>query len=179
MSADNQAVQVLSLAGAMCGVCGDEPGDRSCKDCETCRERYVAALRAAGWAPRAEVLAAAADDLHDVWRRTENAQLAGGIALAMHRIRDLAMTASQGSTAGDEGAETEAHPRSIRWRVEIYDPLAKEWAPGTPFLVRERAVERLNMAQIDSPRWAHNETPVARRLVRETTTYTIEAGESR
>jgi hypothetical protein len=50
----------------------------------------------------AEALTAAADDLHDMWRQTENAQQAGGIALAMHRIRDLAMAASPSSTAGDE-----------------------------------------------------------------------------
>lgn len=76
----------------------------------------------------------------------------------------------------DEQANAEeAHPLHERWRVEIYDPLAKEWAPGTPFLVRDRAVERLNMAQIHSPRWADDDTPVARRLVRETTTYTVEA----
>lgn len=53
---DNEAaLQVLSDAGAMCGVCGDEPGDRTCPDCERCRHRYLAALRAAGWAPTAEI----------------------------------------------------------------------------------------------------------------------------
>jgi hypothetical protein len=86
--------------------------------------------------------------------------------------------ASSGAAAGDKQPETEAHPRRDRWRVEIYDPLAKEWAPGIPLLVRERAVERLETAQIHSPRWADDDTPVARRLVRETTTYTVEAGES-
>ncbi|MGW0948477.1 hypothetical protein ACWD4O_38805 [Streptomyces sp. NPDC002623] len=54
---DELAVQALSNAGAMCGVCGDEPGDRRCPDCETCRRRYIAVLRAAGWAPLAEVQA--------------------------------------------------------------------------------------------------------------------------
>lgn len=54
-SHDNQAAQILSNTGAMCGICGDEPGDRTCPDCEACRLRYVAALRAAGWAPRAEL----------------------------------------------------------------------------------------------------------------------------
>lgn len=52
---DDQAIQALSNAGAMCGVCGDEPGDRTCPDCERCRRRYVTALRAAGWAPAAEI----------------------------------------------------------------------------------------------------------------------------
>lgn len=59
--ADDHAVQVLSNEGAQCGVCGDQPGDRICPDCEKCRARYIAALRAAGWAPQAEALAAAAD----------------------------------------------------------------------------------------------------------------------
>jgi hypothetical protein len=57
---DNKAMQALSDAGAQCGVCGDQPGDRICPDCERCYRSYVAALRAAGWAPRAEVLAEAA-----------------------------------------------------------------------------------------------------------------------
>jgi hypothetical protein len=58
---DDQAKQALSDAGAQCGVCGDQPGDRICPDCERCYEEYVAALRKAGWAPRAEVLHEAAD----------------------------------------------------------------------------------------------------------------------
>ncbi|WP_406730952.1 hypothetical protein [Streptomyces sp. NBC_01794] len=60
---DNAAMQALSDAGAQCGDCGDQPGDRICPDCERCYGWYVAALRKAGWAPRAEVLAEAADKL--------------------------------------------------------------------------------------------------------------------
>lgn len=60
---DELARQSLSNAGAMCGSCGDEPGDRKCPDCERCLGRYVTALREAGWAPRAEVLREAADKL--------------------------------------------------------------------------------------------------------------------
>lgn len=56
-SHDDLAVQALSNEGAMCGDCGDQPGDRICPDCEECRSRYVAALRAAGWAPRNEIQA--------------------------------------------------------------------------------------------------------------------------
>jgi hypothetical protein len=48
---DELAVQVLSDAGAMCGVCGDEPGDRNCEDCERVRRGYIADLRASGWRP--------------------------------------------------------------------------------------------------------------------------------
>lgn len=58
---DNLAKQALSNAGAQCGNCGDEPGDRICLACERCYEQYVAALRAAGWVPRSEVLFEAAD----------------------------------------------------------------------------------------------------------------------
>lgn len=54
--ADDTAMQALSDAGAICGECGDEPGDRNCPDCERCYRDYVAALRKAGWAPRAETL---------------------------------------------------------------------------------------------------------------------------
>jgi hypothetical protein len=52
---DNQAIQILSNEGAQCGVCGDQPGDRICPDCERCRRWYVAALRKAGWAPTGEL----------------------------------------------------------------------------------------------------------------------------
>jgi hypothetical protein len=54
-TADDAAIQVLSNEGAQCGDCGDQPGDRICPDCERCRGWYVAALRKAGWAPRAEI----------------------------------------------------------------------------------------------------------------------------
>ena len=54
---DDAAIQDLSNQGAQCGQCGDQPGDRICPDCERCRGWYVAALRAAGWAPRAELQA--------------------------------------------------------------------------------------------------------------------------
>ncbi|MFE1451930.1 hypothetical protein [Streptomyces olivaceoviridis] len=55
VSADDIAIQVLSNEGAQCGTCGDEPGDRRCEYCEKCRARYIAALRAVGWAPRSEI----------------------------------------------------------------------------------------------------------------------------
>ncbi|MFH8336925.1 hypothetical protein [Streptomyces sp. AM6-12] len=74
---DDQAVQILSNEGAQCGVCGDEPGDRTCPDCEKCRARYVAALRAAGWAPRPERDAMAAEIRR---LRAENNQLATRLA---------------------------------------------------------------------------------------------------
>jgi hypothetical protein len=59
---DDIAMQALSDKGAMCGDCGDQPGDRICPDCERCRRWYVAALRDAGWAPRTETLNYAATE---------------------------------------------------------------------------------------------------------------------
>lgn len=60
---DDKAMQALSNAGAQCGVCGDQPGDRDCPDCERCYREYVKALRAAGWAPRSETYREAADEV--------------------------------------------------------------------------------------------------------------------
>lgn len=55
ITADDIAVQVLSNEGAQCGTCGEEPGDRTCRACESSRARYIAALRAVGWAPCSEL----------------------------------------------------------------------------------------------------------------------------
>jgi hypothetical protein len=63
MTADDLAMQALSDAGAFCGECGFQPGERGCPDCERHYEWCVTALRKAGWAPRTEVLAEAADEL--------------------------------------------------------------------------------------------------------------------
>jgi len=68
----------------------------------------------------------------------------------------------------------EAQPPRVRWRVEHHDPLADEWVPGIALLVRERAVERLEHARTQAPRWKDDGKPVKRRLVRETTTWTVE-----
>ncbi|WP_086732725.1 hypothetical protein [Streptomyces glaucescens] len=65
-TADDTAIQALSNAGAMCGTCGSEPGDRACPYCEEARQRYLKALRAIGWAPLADVqneLASVSQDL--------------------------------------------------------------------------------------------------------------------
>jgi hypothetical protein len=78
---DDRAVQALSDAGAMCGNCGDEPGDRTCPDCEKCRTRYVAALRAVGWGPQDDALVAEVrrfrDELAEMTKRArERGELA-------------------------------------------------------------------------------------------------------
>ena len=67
----------------------------------------------------------------------------------------------------------EAHPPQHTWRVETLDPLPNEWAPGSHFLHRPAAVERYNTANSTAPLWKDG-TPVRRRIVRETTTYTVE-----
>lgn len=69
--------------------------------------------------------------------------------------------------------ETEAHPAAHTWAVELYDPLADQWAPGTRYTARESAVNHLHHANTIGPTWKDG-TPVQRRLVRSTTTHTVE-----
>ncbi|MEU9611839.1 hypothetical protein AB0D56_09840 [Streptomyces sp. NPDC048209] len=71
-------------------------------------------------------------------------------------------------------AETEAHPAEHTWAAELRDPLANEWIPGTRYLVRDRAVNALAHARKVAAKWKDG-TPTERRLVRATTTYTVEA----
>ncbi|MBQ0947675.1 hypothetical protein [Streptomyces sp. RK76] len=75
----------------------------------------------------------------------------------------------------DETAATETPwPTRQRWRVELFDYLAEEWAPGTSWPTREQATERYELMKAKAPTWKDG-TPVRRRVVRETTTYTVEA----
>ncbi|WP_370667068.1 hypothetical protein [Streptomyces sp. IBSBF 2507] len=69
-------------------------------------------------------------------------------------------------------AETEAHEPLHQWRVEILD--GDEWMPASG-LRRDRAqaVDQLQMSSAKRPLW-NDGTKVQRRLVRETTTYTVE-----
>ncbi|MCX5522236.1 hypothetical protein OG342_05055 [Streptomyces bobili] len=76
--------------------------------------------------------------------------------------------------AEEQPAETEAHPPEHTWAAELRDPLADEWAPGTRYTVRDRAVNHLTHARSLVPTWKDG-TPTQRRLVRATTTYTVEA----
>jgi hypothetical protein len=95
------------------------------------------------------------DSDRDPWAKTVGADIA--------ELRRMA----------DETA-TEHRPAVSRWRVETLDNLANEWAPGTGWPVRALAVERFDAMNAKAPRWKDG-TPVTRRLVRETTTYTVEA----
>lgn len=70
-------------------------------------------------------------------------------------------------------AEAEAHPTKRRWVIEILD--GDEWMPASSFRTdRSQALAQLHMARKQRPLWSDN-TPVQRRFVRETTTYTVEA----
>ena len=80
--------------------------------------------------------------------------------------------------ANDRAAAEEARPAVHRWAVELHDPLAGEWAPGTRYLDRGQALAHLANVRAIGPRWKDG-TPVDRRLVRETTTWTVEEDETR
>jgi hypothetical protein len=96
------------------------------------------------------------DTYRDAWN--------GGVMDGAEKLRRLAA----------ETQPAEAHPPQHRWRVEMLDPLANEWAPGTPWPVREQAMERYELMIEKAPMWKDG-APVHRRIVRETTTYTVEA----
>ncbi|MFH9236112.1 hypothetical protein [Streptomyces globisporus] len=83
---DQTAIQALSDAGAFCGVCGFQPGDRGCPDCERCWAAYTKALRAAGWAPASEVLAQAITAVED---REQRRAASGRDALGWESARDV------------------------------------------------------------------------------------------
>ncbi|MGW9437972.1 hypothetical protein [Streptomyces sp. NPDC055607] len=129
-----------------------------------------------------------ADDLPDggicTWGREYGHECGRDVLIPVNpactNCNDIAPVVGQPAAAPD----TDARPPRVQWRVEIYDPLAEEWAPGVSFPDRERAAQRLDAVQVYSPRWG-TDTPPHRRLVRETTTWTVEdetrraAGEDR
>lgn len=74
----------------------------------------------------------------------------------------------------DETPAAEAYPPQCRWRVELFDYLAEEWVPGgTRYPERHQAMERCQAMREKAPVWKDG-PPVQRRVVRETTTYTVE-----
>ena len=95
----------------------------------------------------------------------QDARAARGARSVAYLLRRLA--------AETQPAEVEAHPAEHTWAAELYDPLSDEWVPGTRFLVRERAVNALEHGRRTGPAWRDG-TPTRRRLVRATTTYTVE-----
>ncbi|WP_405461549.1 hypothetical protein OG786_29160 [Streptomyces sp. NBC_00101] len=70
-------------------------------------------------------------------------------------------------------SQTEAYPAQHRWMAETYDDLAREWDQGMPCRERADALARHRAREERYPTWADG-TPVQRRLVRETTTFTVE-----
>ena len=89
---------------------------------------------------------------------------------AVETLRRLA-----GEARGERETQAEAHPAEHTWAAELHDPLADEWVPGTRYLARDRAVNALAHARRIGPTWKDG-TPTQRRLVRATTTYTVETG---
>jgi hypothetical protein len=88
---------------------------------------------------------------------------------ALEKLRRMAGEAQQPETQAGE-----AHPAEHTWAAELHDPLADEWVPGTRHATRDRAVNHLAHARTVGPTWKDG-TPTQRRLVRATTTYTVEA----
>lgn len=71
-----------------------------------------------------------------------------------------------------EERAAEAHPPIHRWRVEHID--GGEWVPASGLKEnRDEAVAQLDAGKRARPLWADG-SPVRRRLVRETTTYTVD-----
>ncbi|WP_228981438.1 hypothetical protein [Streptomyces sp. DH12] len=70
-------------------------------------------------------------------------------------------------------AAPDARPAYSRWRVETRDPDADEWAPGMPFGSSDEAHARRALLDTHHPK-CRDGRPVERRVVRETTTWTIE-----
>ncbi|MEU4051311.1 hypothetical protein AB0F09_19190 [Streptomyces olivaceus] len=90
-------------------------------------------------------------------------------------VRELTDVANELRRVADETAatETEAHVPLNEWRVEILD--GDEWMPASGLRRdRSQAAEQLRMSSERRPLW-NDGTRVQRRLVRETTTYTVEA----
>ncbi|WP_432111394.1 hypothetical protein [Streptomyces sp. YPW6] len=88
---------------------------------------------------------------------------------AVTSLRALA----DGAAAGVQPPTSDAHPAEYHWAAELHDPTANEWVPFGSSNVRDTAVHRLAHARKVAPLWKDG-TPTERRLVRATTTYTVE-----
>jgi hypothetical protein len=118
--------------------------------------------------PTTERAAVLAEAIRRVEDPVERARTSTGLGLGWEAARD-----GLRRMADEAQPEAEARPPRHTWRVETRDPLANEWAPGSHFLNRQHAVERYETANSRAPLWEDG-TPVERRIVRETTTYTVE-----
>ncbi|WP_406444482.1 hypothetical protein OHB14_36550 [Streptomyces sp. NBC_01613] len=121
-------------------------------------------------ADRAAVLREAADTLAAEIQRgarfSHDDARQPGLCEAVERLRRLAAEAPEPAT------QAEAHEPENRWRVEILD--GETWiADSRAYGARSVAAERYQSASENAPSWADGQ-PVQRRLVRETTTHTVE-----
>jgi hypothetical protein len=126
---------------------------------------------------RAAVLREAADrytklaDQNEAYDR-EQGQLDEAARLQHRTVRDVAVGLRRMADETPQ-PETQAQPPYHRWNVETRDAVADQWAPGTPITDHDKAVERYQHVTANWPTWKDG-TPVERRLVRATTTYTVE-----
>lgn len=141
----------------------------SCSTCEVLDAPAAPVLPAS--IDRAVVLREAADALAALDRRKLGIE-ADTIKDAWEEGRDEAEDLLR-RMADETQPATEAHPPHHRWYVETLDGLADEWAPGMRFTDRTEAVERYQAVSEHHPLWKDG-TPVRRRFVRETTSYTVE-----
>jgi len=109
------------------------------------------------------VLREAADDLTAL--AAPDSERGAGVRWAADHLRHKADQAQQHTG--------EAHPAEHTWAAELHDPLADEWIPGRRYVTRARAVNDLEHARKIAPKWKDG-APTERRLVRATTTYTVE-----
>ncbi|MBD9723481.1 hypothetical protein PV755_46535 [Streptomyces caniscabiei] len=122
-------------------------------------------------ADRAAVLEEAADKLAEfIALHGPTSRTVAGWTGAEAFLRRMAV---ESAVVDRVAAETEAHPAEHTWAAELHDPLADEWVPGTRYTDRDRAVNALTHAKRLGPTWKDG-TPTERRLVRATTTYTVE-----
>lgn len=90
----------------------------------------------------------------------------------IERLRKAERAVNLLADAHRRAEEAEAHPPLHQWRVEILD--GTEWMPaGALHRDQAKAQGLLDAGNAGRPLWADG-TPVQRRLVRETTTYTVE-----
>ncbi|MEV0443502.1 hypothetical protein AB0I84_13180 [Streptomyces spectabilis] len=138
--------------------------------CDTTQQHYLDNADAV-----LAVLPAPADRAAE-WRAAADAfeeqcpEAGGGLDLCMcHAADELRRMA-------DEAQPTEARPPRRRWYIEILD--GNEWILTSSFRTDHDSAVR-DMERLDSraPRWADGQ-PVRRRIVRETTTHTVEAEHS-
>ena len=139
--------------------------------------RAVAGILAELPAGRAAVLRAVADGFD---RHAE--KILDGVGdkavFVAKALRDQAAVWSEAAEtlrrmADEAQPSDEAHPAEHKWAAELYDPLAEQWVPGTRYAERDSAVNALAHAKRIGPAWKDG-TPTERRLVRTTTTYTVE-----